>query len=82
MPELVNKDVKMLCILRKEGYVSSLRREIEDTLKKNLKMKNKLEIYNTPDKINILLDTTREKISRFEDTAIETIQMNTNPEHQ
>lgn len=50
--------------------------------KKSLKMKNKLEIYNTPDKINILLDTTREKISRFEDTAIETIQMNTNPEHQ
>lgn len=82
MPELVNKDVKMLCILRKEGYVSSLRREIEDTLKKIFKMKNKLEIYNTPDKINILLDTTREKISRFEDTAIETIQMNTNPEHQ
>lgn len=82
MPELVNKDVKMLCILRKEGYVSSLRREIEDTLKKIFKMKNKLEIYNTPDKINILFDTTREKISRFEDTAIETIQMNTNPEHQ
>lgn len=37
MPELVNKDVKMLCILRKEGYVSSLRREIEDTLKKKFK---------------------------------------------
>lgn len=49
---------------------------------KSLKMKNKLEIYNTPDKINIFLDTTKEKISRFEDTAIETIQMNTNPEHQ
>lgn len=45
-------------------------------------MKNKLEIYNTPDKINIFLDATKEKISRFEDTAIETIQMNTNPEHQ
>ena len=45
-------------------------------------MKNKLEIYNTPDKINILLDATKEKISRSEDTAIETIQMNTNPEHQ
>ena len=45
-------------------------------------MKNKLEIYNTPNEINILLDTTEEKISRFEDTAIETIQMNINPEHQ
>lgn len=49
---------------------------------KSLKMKNKLEIYNTPDKINIFLDATKEKISRFEDTAIETIQMNTSPEHQ
>lgn len=73
----------MLCILRREGYVSSPRREIEGLfIRKHLKMKNKFEIYNTPDEINILLDTTEEKISRFEDTAIETIQMNINPEHQ
>ena len=37
-------------------------------------MKNEFEIYDTLDGINILLDTAKEKISRFEDTAIETIQ--------
>ena len=37
MTELVNKDVKMLCILRREGYVSSLSREIEDIFFKKFK---------------------------------------------
>lgn len=37
-------------------------------------MKNEFEIQNTLDGINILLDTAKEKISKFEDRAIETIQ--------